>query len=146
MSVDCVLFFFASRRRHTRGALVTGVQTCALPISGIWNDLAHLNPVFWLIDGFRAGMIGWSDTVPWIGGSAIAVLDLALFVLCWRLLASGWKLKAWEGETSVGIPGEAGRPTPRSRARRPRRRLPASRTPPPGAAARKSAVGGEGGD
>src|SRR3546814_13546207 len=27
-----VLFFFASRRRHTRGALVTGVQTCALPI------------------------------------------------------------------------------------------------------------------
>src|SRR3546814_7694023 len=30
----CVLFFvFASRRRHTRCALVTGVQTCALPIS-----------------------------------------------------------------------------------------------------------------
>src|SRR3546814_6584855 len=33
---DClrflVLFFFSSRRRHTRCALVTGVQTCALPI------------------------------------------------------------------------------------------------------------------
>src|SRR3546814_11622636 len=28
----CVFFFFASRRRHTRCALVTGVQTCALPI------------------------------------------------------------------------------------------------------------------
>src|SRR3546814_2297731 len=28
---DC--FFFSSRRRHTRCALVTGVQTCALPIS-----------------------------------------------------------------------------------------------------------------
>src|SRR3546814_2950682 len=28
----CV-FFFSSRRRHTRCALVTGVQTCALPIS-----------------------------------------------------------------------------------------------------------------
>src|SRR3546814_2097807 len=28
----CLLFFFASRRRHTRCALVTGVQTCALPI------------------------------------------------------------------------------------------------------------------
>src|SRR3546814_1650904 len=26
------LFFFSSRRRHTRCALVTGVQTCALPI------------------------------------------------------------------------------------------------------------------
>src|SRR3546814_11424178 len=29
------LFFFSSRRRHTRCALVTGVQTCALPISSI---------------------------------------------------------------------------------------------------------------
>src|SRR3546814_5511788 len=28
----CDVFFFSSRRRHTRCALVTGVQTCALPI------------------------------------------------------------------------------------------------------------------
>src|SRR3546814_18162591 len=28
----CTFFFFSSRRRHTRCALVTGVQTCALPI------------------------------------------------------------------------------------------------------------------
>src|SRR3546814_6782088 len=30
--LDYLLFFFSSRRRHTRCALVTGVQTCALPI------------------------------------------------------------------------------------------------------------------
>src|SRR3546814_5248644 len=30
--LDCCDFFFSSRRRHTRCALVTGVQTCALPI------------------------------------------------------------------------------------------------------------------
>src|SRR3546814_16322380 len=29
------VFFFSSRRRHTRCALVTGVQTCALPISDV---------------------------------------------------------------------------------------------------------------
>src|SRR3546814_2376844 len=29
------LFFFSSRRRHTRCALVTGVQTCALPIFAV---------------------------------------------------------------------------------------------------------------
>src|SRR3546814_10423005 len=29
----CVFYFFSSRRRHARCALVTGVQTCALPIS-----------------------------------------------------------------------------------------------------------------
>src|SRR3546814_1835756 len=32
-----VLVFFSSRRRHTRCALVTGVQTCALPICGVRN-------------------------------------------------------------------------------------------------------------
>src|SRR3546814_6397730 len=31
-SYDCFVFFCASRRRHPRCALVTGVQTCALPI------------------------------------------------------------------------------------------------------------------
>src|SRR3546814_5407808 len=32
-----VIFFFSSRRRHTRCALVTGVQTCALPIYEIYS-------------------------------------------------------------------------------------------------------------
>src|SRR3546814_3675511 len=32
MLLFCFFFFFSSRRRHTRCALVTGVQTCALPI------------------------------------------------------------------------------------------------------------------
>src|SRR3546814_1843222 len=34
------MFFFSSRRRHTRCALVTGVQTCALPISMVRRILA----------------------------------------------------------------------------------------------------------
>src|SRR3546814_1159739 len=34
--VFVVVFFFSSRRRHTRCALVTGVQTCALPIYETW--------------------------------------------------------------------------------------------------------------
>src|SRR3546814_9272808 len=36
-------FFFSSRRRHTRCALVTGVQTCALPI---WPWIAKTQPRF----------------------------------------------------------------------------------------------------
>src|SRR3546814_18995912 len=35
MGLSLYIFFFSSRRRHTRCALVTGVQTCALPISPI---------------------------------------------------------------------------------------------------------------
>src|SRR3546814_18647516 len=44
MNTTCFyLFFFSSRRRHTRCALVTGVQTCALPICWLWpqHHLAH---------------------------------------------------------------------------------------------------------
>src|SRR3546814_5246614 len=37
----CVVFFFSSRRRHTRCALVTGVQTCALPISVLLWPAVH---------------------------------------------------------------------------------------------------------
>src|SRR3546814_17943910 len=33
--MSVLFFFFSSRRRHTRCALVTGVQTCALPISPV---------------------------------------------------------------------------------------------------------------
>src|SRR3546814_9889406 len=40
-SIVCILvcFFFSIRRRHTRGALVTGVQTCARPIYVLFNLL-----------------------------------------------------------------------------------------------------------
>src|SRR3546814_4182408 len=37
-------FIFSSRRRHTRCALVTGVQTCALPIWPILPDLPYMCP------------------------------------------------------------------------------------------------------
>src|SRR3546814_6281969 len=38
MLISVFFFFFSSRRRHTRCALVTGVQTCALPISKVVRD------------------------------------------------------------------------------------------------------------
>src|SRR3546814_2373818 len=37
-----MIFFFSSRRRHTRCALVTGVQTCALPISTDGGDMSWM--------------------------------------------------------------------------------------------------------
>src|SRR3546814_9605904 len=51
----CSSFVFSSRRRHTRCALVTGVQTCALPISITRNDaLRRSLPVL------LSGMPGYS--------------------------------------------------------------------------------------
>src|SRR3546814_4701458 len=48
-------FFFSSRRLHTRCALVTGVQTCALPITA--NTADYLLPVntAWEREGLRVG-------------------------------------------------------------------------------------------
>src|SRR3546814_8872329 len=46
-------FFFSSRRRHTRCALVTGVQTCALPILRFWRILT-----------FQASAFDHSATAP----------------------------------------------------------------------------------
>src|SRR3546814_19128730 len=70
----CVYFFFSSRRRHTRCALVTGVQTCALPISG--NATAGIDVK--LPGDFKASLFGtytWSrnDTFqPGINTTALA--------------------------------------------------------------------------
>src|SRR3546814_7760776 len=71
----CCVFFFSSRRRHTRCALVTGVQTCALPIC---NELfrAHTQSIqesFALYGetdgtkgpgGFPTRLYNWIDKVP----------------------------------------------------------------------------------
>src|SRR3546814_10633265 len=45
-----VLFFFSSRRRHTRCALVTGVQTCALPIFVDYGEASEVPAVIWRHD------------------------------------------------------------------------------------------------
>src|SRR3546814_1376296 len=59
-----MLVFFSSRRRHTRCALVTGVQTCALPIFGGefggWLLIHGTTELFAIVlagaAGFRIGM------------------------------------------------------------------------------------------
>src|SRR3546814_1412153 len=51
----CHVFFFSSRRRHTRCALVTGVQTCALPISTP-TDLSPFCVVEHGVGGARCGV------------------------------------------------------------------------------------------
>src|SRR3546814_6289871 len=47
-----ICFFFSSRRQHSRCALVTGVQTCALPISGGAEILVDAEISYRLTDNF----------------------------------------------------------------------------------------------
>src|SRR3546814_3779944 len=67
----CPLFFFSSRRRQTSCALVTGVQTCALPISVNLikgDDVAHVR-LLQLSGAGSASHSGWSSAM---GGSKFA--------------------------------------------------------------------------
>src|SRR3546814_2989721 len=54
---SCLGLFFSSRRRHTRCALVTGVQTCALPIC-VFVSLEDT------IKGFKGIVAGEHDDLP----------------------------------------------------------------------------------
>ena len=55
--------------------------------------LSHLNPVFYLIDGARYGMIGVSDSDPVLGLGVVAVSCAAVIALCWVWLRRGYRLK-----------------------------------------------------
>ena len=53
----------------------------------------RLNPVFYGVDGFRSGFIGWSDSSALLGLPVLAALFLALFALAWLLIRRGYKTK-----------------------------------------------------
>src|SRR5579885_964675 len=63
-------------------------------LPGLWRAIAHLNPFFYMIDGFRYGFIGHADGSLLAGVLVLAGADLLLGLLLWRLLASGYKLRA----------------------------------------------------
>lgn len=57
-------------------------------------SIAHVNPFFHIIDGFRAGFIGVSDGPLGQSALLLAITNAALWVVCYRLVKSGWKLRA----------------------------------------------------
>src|SRR3546814_1124720 len=68
-------FFFSSRRRHTRCALVTGVQTCALPISipdGA-SALANTRELIRFADEHKMPVYHVQHVAP--AGSAVFAMD-----------------------------------------------------------------------
>jgi len=58
------------------------------------RSLTHFNPVFYLIDGLRYGVIGASDSSPVVGALFSGALIVVLGLWTWRWFASGYRLKA----------------------------------------------------
>jgi ABC-2 type transport system permease protein len=58
-----------------------------------WRHIAHLNPFFYMIDGFRYGFIGHADGSLAIGVTVLTTADLLLGLAIWQLIARGYKLR-----------------------------------------------------
>jgi ABC-2 type transport system permease protein len=58
-----------------------------------FRAFSHANPVFYLIDGFRYGILGISDSPPWIGATVAFCAVAALWLVALRLLTKGVGLK-----------------------------------------------------
>lgn len=56
--------------------------------------MAHYNPFFYNIDGFRYGFLGQEPSQPVLGVIVLTVLNVALLVWCFLMIRSGYKLKA----------------------------------------------------
>ena len=73
---------------------LSGVFYSVKSLPPAWQVVSHLNPFFYMIDGFRRGFFGVSDVSPWlslgvVGSSLAIVAGIAL-----RLLATGYKLRS----------------------------------------------------
>jgi len=63
-------------------------------LSGPWQVFAHYNPFFHMIDGFRYGFTGHTDSDPMVGILMLAVVNIALGVLCHWMLRTGYRIKS----------------------------------------------------
>ncbi len=69
----------------------TFYSIATLPTAG--ERLARMNPVFYVIDGFRAGSTGHADGSPAIGIVVVAAVIMALGAITFRLFRIGYKIK-----------------------------------------------------
>jgi ABC-2 type transport system permease protein len=73
---------------------LSGVFYSIHSLPEFWQRVSHLNPFFYMIDGFRYGFFGVSDVSPWlslgvVGGAMLAASGMAL-----HLLRIGYKIRS----------------------------------------------------
>ncbi len=72
---------------------LAGVFYSVHQLPPIWQAISHLNPFFYLIDGFRWGMYGVSDVSPWLSLGISAGAAIGLTGLTLALIGRGWRLR-----------------------------------------------------
>ena len=72
---------------------LSGVFYSIQSLPAFWQGLSHLNPFFYVIDGFRRGFFGVSDVSPWLSLAVVAGTLAAVCALNLQLLRSGYKIR-----------------------------------------------------
>jgi ABC-2 type transport system permease protein len=74
-------------------AFLSGTFYSIERLPGWLQALTHANPVFYLIDGVRFGLIGRSDSSPLLGAAVCLVATGWVLTLCWWWFRRGYRLK-----------------------------------------------------
>lgn len=72
---------------------LSGVFYSIHSLPSFWQKATHLNPFFYMIDGFRYGFFGVSDVNPWLSLGMVGLALLLVSALTLRLLAQGYKMR-----------------------------------------------------
>ncbi len=72
---------------------LSGVFYSIHSLPDFWQKVSHLNPFFYMIDGFRYGFFGQSDVSPWLSLGIVGVSLLIISAVAVNLLRIGFKIR-----------------------------------------------------
>jgi ABC-2 type transport system permease protein len=72
---------------------LSGVFYSVHSLPAFWQTVSHLNPFFYMIDGFRRGFFGVSDVSPWISVGIVGASFLLVAGVSLHLLRTGYKIR-----------------------------------------------------
>ena len=72
---------------------LSGVFYSISSLPPFWQTVSHLNPFFYMIDGFRYGFFGQSDISPWLSLGIVSGAWAAMSLLALHLLRIGYKIR-----------------------------------------------------
>jgi ABC-2 type transport system permease protein len=72
---------------------LSGVFYSVHSLPGFWQGVSHLNPFFYMIDGFRHGFFGVGDVSPWTSLAVVGLSFVLVAGVALQLLRSGYKLR-----------------------------------------------------
>ncbi len=72
---------------------LSGVFYSVHSLPAFWQTVSHLNPFFYMIDGFRRGFFGVSDVSPWMSLAIVGTSFLVVGGIALNLLRTGYKIR-----------------------------------------------------